>query len=158
MELTDVFTDIFNISLSQAVVPTCFKATTIIPVPKKSSPSCFNDYRPVALTPIPMKCFERLVMQHIKSVLPPPWTPSSLHIGPTARPMMPSPLPSTSPHTSGQKRLICQIAVHRLQFSIQHNHPSAAHSQIGPAGAQHLSVQLVVGLSDRKTSGSTGRH
>ncbi len=69
--LTDVFTDIFNISLSQAVVPTCFKATTIIPVPKKSSPSCFNDYRPVALTPILMKCFERLVMQHIKSVLPP---------------------------------------------------------------------------------------
>ncbi len=49
--------------------------------------------------------------------------------------------------------LICQDAVHRLQFSIQHNHPSAAHSQIGPAGAQHLSVQLVVGLSDRKTSG-----
>ncbi|KAL0146554.1 hypothetical protein M9458_058185 [Cirrhinus mrigala] len=67
VELTDVFTDIFNISLNQAVVPTCFKATTIIPVPKKSSPSCFNDYRPVALTPILMKCFERLVMQHIKS-------------------------------------------------------------------------------------------
>ncbi len=57
------------------VVPTCFKATTIIPVPKKSSPSCFNDYRPVALTPIPMKCFERLVMQHIKSVLPPSLDP-----------------------------------------------------------------------------------
>ncbi len=72
---TDVFTDIFNISLSQAVVPTCFKATTIIPVPKKSSPSCFNDYRPVALTPILMKCFERLVMQHIKSVLPPSLDP-----------------------------------------------------------------------------------
>ncbi|KAL0153828.1 hypothetical protein M9458_050858 [Cirrhinus mrigala] len=67
VELTDVFTDIFNISLNQAVVPTCFKATTIIPVPKKSSPSCFNDYRPVALTPTLMKCFERLVMQHIKS-------------------------------------------------------------------------------------------
>ncbi len=75
VELTDVFTDIFNISLSQAVVPTCFKATTIIPVPKKSSPSCFNDYRLVALTPIPMKCFERLVMQHIKSVLPPSLDP-----------------------------------------------------------------------------------
>ncbi len=52
-----------------------WEATTIIPVPKKSSPSCFNDYRPVALTPIPMKCFERLVMQHIKSVLPPSLDP-----------------------------------------------------------------------------------
>ncbi len=75
VELTDVFTDIFNISLNQAVVPTCFKAATIIPVPKKSSPSCFNDYCPVALTPIVMKCFERLVMQHIKSVLPPSLDP-----------------------------------------------------------------------------------
>ncbi|KAK0155268.1 Retrovirus-related Pol polyprotein from type-1 retrotransposable element R1 [Merluccius polli] len=74
-ELTDVFTDIFNTSLRQAVVPTCLKATTIIPVPKKSSPSCHNDYRPVALTPILMKCFERLVMQHIKSVLPPALDP-----------------------------------------------------------------------------------
>ncbi len=75
VELTDVFRDIFNISLNQAVVPTCFKAATIIPVPKKSSPSCFNDYCPVALTPIVMKCFERLVMQHIKSVLPPSLDP-----------------------------------------------------------------------------------
>lgn len=74
-ELTDVFTDIFNISLVQAVVPTCFKATTIIPVPKKPFPSCFNDYRPVALTPIIMKCFERLVMHHIKSALPPSLDP-----------------------------------------------------------------------------------
>ncbi len=75
VELTDVFTDIFNISSSQAVVPTYFKATTIIPVPKKSSPSCFNDYLPLALTPILMKCFEQLVMHHIKSVLPPSLDP-----------------------------------------------------------------------------------
>ncbi len=62
-QLTDVLTDIFNTSLSQAVVPTCLKSTTIIPVPKKSPVSCLNDYRPIALTPIMMKCFERLVMQ-----------------------------------------------------------------------------------------------
>ncbi|KAF0024979.1 hypothetical protein F2P81_021860 [Scophthalmus maximus] len=42
-ELKDVFTDIFNASLSQAVVLSCFKATTIIPVPKKPSPCTFND-------------------------------------------------------------------------------------------------------------------
>ncbi|KAK3554578.1 hypothetical protein QTP70_025534, partial [Hemibagrus guttatus] len=35
-QLADVFTDIFNISLSSAVVPTCLKTTTIIPMPKKS--------------------------------------------------------------------------------------------------------------------------
>ncbi|KAI4876751.1 hypothetical protein NFI96_007079, partial [Prochilodus magdalenae] len=74
-DLTDVFADIFNISLSSATVPTCLKATTIIPVPKKSSVSCLNDYRPIALTPIIMKCFERLVMRHIKTLLPPSLDP-----------------------------------------------------------------------------------
>ncbi len=69
-QLTDVLTDIFNTSLSQAVVPTCLKSTTIIPVPKKSPVSCLNDYRPIALTPIMMKCFERLVMHKIKTSLP----------------------------------------------------------------------------------------
>ncbi|KAK1803656.1 hypothetical protein P4O66_021063 [Electrophorus voltai] len=33
--------------------------------------SCLNNYRPVALTSIIMKCFERLVMRHIKNQLPP---------------------------------------------------------------------------------------
>ena len=74
-ELKDVLTDIFNTSLKQAIVPSCFKAATIIPVPKKTAPSCFNDYRPVALTPIIMKCFERLVMSQIKSILPPTLDP-----------------------------------------------------------------------------------
>ena len=44
-------------------------------MPKKPAPSSFNDYRPVALTPIIMKCFERLVMSHIKSTLPPTLDP-----------------------------------------------------------------------------------
>ncbi|KAK3574568.1 hypothetical protein QTP86_010187 [Hemibagrus guttatus] len=74
-QLADVFTDIFNISLSSAVVPTCLKTTIIVPVLKKSTVSCLNDYRPVALTPIVMKCFERLVMRHIKTQLPPSLDP-----------------------------------------------------------------------------------
>ncbi|XP_049331041.1 probable RNA-directed DNA polymerase from transposon BS [Astyanax mexicanus] len=69
-QLTDVLTDIFNISLCSATVPTCLKSTTIVPVPKKSTVSCLKDYRPVALTPIIMKCFERLVMRNIKTQLP----------------------------------------------------------------------------------------
>uniref|UniRef100_A0A3B1K0V6 Reverse transcriptase domain-containing protein n=1 Tax=Astyanax mexicanus TaxID=7994 RepID=A0A3B1K0V6_ASTMX len=103
-ELAEVYTDIYNTSLSQAVVPTCFKATTIIPVPKKASPSCLNDYRPVALTPILMKCFERLVMHHIKSSLPSSLDPYQLHIGQIARPMMPSPLFSTQPSHNLDKK------------------------------------------------------
>ncbi|KAI3353495.1 hypothetical protein L3Q82_019286 [Scortum barcoo] len=66
-QLTEVLTDIFNTtSLQQAAVPTCLKTATIIPIPKASTVTGLNDYRPVALTPIVMKCFERLVMAHIK--------------------------------------------------------------------------------------------
>ncbi|KAK3546210.1 hypothetical protein QTP70_025211 [Hemibagrus guttatus] len=69
-QLAGVFTNIFNLSLQQALVPTCLKSTTIVPVPKKQQVRCLNDYRPVALTPIIMKCFERLVLPHIKASIP----------------------------------------------------------------------------------------
>ncbi|KAF0037932.1 hypothetical protein F2P81_010806 [Scophthalmus maximus] len=70
-QLSDVLKDISNTLLSQQTVPTCFKTATIIPVPKSANVSCLNVYRPVALTPIIMKCFERLVMSHIKDHLDP---------------------------------------------------------------------------------------
>ncbi|KAK1798055.1 hypothetical protein P4O66_000555 [Electrophorus voltai] len=89
-QLADVLTDIFNISLSCTVVPTCFKTTTIVPVPKKPTVSCLNDYRPIAPTSIIMKCFERLVMRHIKTQLPPSLDPCSSRTTPTALQMMPS--------------------------------------------------------------------
>lgn len=61
--------DIFNTSLYQAIVPSCLKTATIIPLPKTSTVSCLNDYRPIAFTPIIMKCFERLVMAHTKKTI-----------------------------------------------------------------------------------------
>ncbi len=35
-QLAGVFTDIFNLSLSLSVVPSCFKKSTIVPIPKKN--------------------------------------------------------------------------------------------------------------------------
>jgi hypothetical protein len=32
-QLSSVFTDIFKLSLTESVIPTCFKQTTIVPVP-----------------------------------------------------------------------------------------------------------------------------
>ncbi|XP_048870378.1 uncharacterized protein LOC125742434 [Brienomyrus brachyistius] len=49
-QLAPIFTRIFNRSLELCEVPTCFKRSTIIPVPKKPTISGLNDYRPVALT------------------------------------------------------------------------------------------------------------
>ncbi|KAI7804208.1 putative RNA-directed DNA polymerase from mobile element jockey-like [Triplophysa rosa] len=74
-QLAGVFTKIFNQCISQAVVPSCLKTFTIIPIPKKNTISCLNDYRPVALTPIIMKCFEKLVRTYIVSILPPSFNP-----------------------------------------------------------------------------------
>ncbi|KAI4889578.1 hypothetical protein NFI96_032524 [Prochilodus magdalenae] len=45
------------------------RTATIIPVPKSSTVTGLNDYRPIALTPIVTKCFERLVMTHIKATI-----------------------------------------------------------------------------------------
>ena len=69
-QLAGLFTSIFNESLATSVVPTSFKKSVIIPVPKNNNPSCLNDYRPVALTSIVMKVFEGLVKNFICSSIP----------------------------------------------------------------------------------------
>lgn len=71
-ELAGVFADIFNTSLCQNLVPKCFKESIIIPVPKtKKTISCLNDYRPIALTSAVMKSFERIILNHLKTVTTP---------------------------------------------------------------------------------------
>ena len=80
-QLAVVFTDIFNLSISQSVAPICFKMSVIVPVPKKANLTELNDYRPVALTSIIMKGFEWLVKYTITSTLPD--THYNLHIAPT---------------------------------------------------------------------------
>ncbi|KAK3512774.1 hypothetical protein QTP70_025114, partial [Hemibagrus guttatus] len=44
--------------IQQSVVPSCFKLSTIVPVPKKPQPTCLNDYLHAALTSVEMKCFK----------------------------------------------------------------------------------------------------
>ncbi|KAI3356454.1 hypothetical protein L3Q82_017670 [Scortum barcoo] len=60
----------FNLSLQLATVPVSLKTSIIVPVPKKSAVTCLNDCCPVALTPVIMKCFERIVLKHIKDIIP----------------------------------------------------------------------------------------
>ena len=70
-QLARIFTRIFNRSLELCEVPSCFKRSTIIPVPKKPSITGLNDYRPVALMSLVMKSFERLVLTHVKDITGP---------------------------------------------------------------------------------------
>ncbi|MEG7522398.1 MAG: hypothetical protein M3H12_04775, partial [Chromatiales bacterium] len=59
-QFSAMFTYIYNSSLQQCRVPVCFKTSTMIPIPKKTNISRLNDYRPVALTSVAMKVFERI--------------------------------------------------------------------------------------------------
>lgn len=67
-ELAFILSFIFNWSLNCATVPACFKSALIIPVPKKNNITCLNDYRPVALTSVVMKVFERLVCKFLSHI------------------------------------------------------------------------------------------
>ncbi len=70
-QLAHIFSQIFNRSLELCEVPSCFKRSTIIPVPKKPKITGLNDYRPVALTSVVMKSFERLVLAYLKDITGP---------------------------------------------------------------------------------------
>jgi hypothetical protein len=102
-QLASVFTDIFNLCLTESVIPTCFKATTIVPVPNKAKVTCRNDYRPVALTSVAMKCFERLVTDHINTIIPEPKNHSNSYTAPTEPQMTQSQSHSTLPFPTWTK-------------------------------------------------------
>ena len=94
-QLAGVFTDIFNMSLIESVIPTCYKQTN-------TKATCLNDYRPVALTSVAMKCFQRLVMPHINTIIPETLDTLQFAYRPDPQ-MMQSPLHSTLPFPSWTK-------------------------------------------------------
>ena len=53
---------VFNLSLSDCIVPKIWKMSSIIPVPKRHPVSVMNDLRPIAMTSSFMKLFERAVL------------------------------------------------------------------------------------------------
>ena len=70
-QLCHIFSHIFNLSLSTSSIPNIWKTSKIIPVPKKEKVMTINDLRPVALTPIVMKCFERTILKHLNKQISP---------------------------------------------------------------------------------------
>lgn len=50
-------------------VPTVWKTSTIIPLPKSTRAKEMQDFRPIALTPILSKCMERVISYHLKLAL-----------------------------------------------------------------------------------------
>ena len=65
-QLSGVFTTFFNYSLLNSCIPSAWLKSEIVPVPKKKCIKEMNDLRPVALTSIVMKSFERIILKEIK--------------------------------------------------------------------------------------------
>ena len=66
-EMAEAWCPIFQKSLDSHAVPSTWKDSIIIPVPKKACCKENNDYRPVALTSIVMKCFEKIFVSLLKN-------------------------------------------------------------------------------------------
>lgn len=60
---------IFNISFSIGCVPDQLKVATVIPVHKKDSTSCMNNYRPISLLSIFNKIMEKLMYNRLVSFI-----------------------------------------------------------------------------------------
>ena len=69
--ITSSVTKLFNKSIAQARVPTCWKKSVIVPVPKTSDASSPTNYRPISLLPIISKLLERhiyeIILHHLRS-------------------------------------------------------------------------------------------
>jgi hypothetical protein len=111
-ELASVFTDIFNLSLTGFVIPTCFNQTNIVPVAKEAKVTCLIDYHPVVLMSIAMKSFKRLVMAHINSILPDIIDPHQFPYRPNRSTDDAISRTPHCPFPPGQKEHLCENAVH----------------------------------------------
>ncbi|XP_033125001.1 uncharacterized protein LOC117123254 [Anneissia japonica] len=60
-QLFHVFSRLYNWSLNSHEVAAIWKRSLIHPLAKIGNPRMLNDYRPIVLTAVPMKCFEKLV-------------------------------------------------------------------------------------------------
>ncbi len=66
-QLGPIFTFICNQSMCKQKVPNLRKQSTMVPVAKNSHPKTLNDYRPIALTSLVMKSFEKLIKRELTS-------------------------------------------------------------------------------------------
>ena len=65
-KLGEPLQQIYNMSLHQGTVPSMWKTSCLVPVPKKPHSSQPADFRPVALMSHVMKTLERLLLQHLR--------------------------------------------------------------------------------------------
>ena len=63
-DLAGVYQHLFQLIISSGI-PRIWKSAVIVHVPKKTTAKEYNDYRPIALTYVPFKCLERILLKHL---------------------------------------------------------------------------------------------
>ena len=58
-------TYIYNLAISQNIIPGCFKQAKVIPIPKCSDTSVLDNFRPISVLPILSKPLERHMHSHL---------------------------------------------------------------------------------------------
>ena len=66
--LCPAVTYLFNRSLQECHVPSCFKLANVVPIPKTKTTKLASDFRPISLLPILSKIFEKVIVK--KFILP----------------------------------------------------------------------------------------
>ena len=104
----------------------CFKQKTIVPVSKNTKETCLN--HPVALTSVAIKCFERLVMAHINTIIPDTLDPLQFAYRPnrSTDDAIFIALHTALSHLDIREPL-CENTVHWLQLSVPHHSALQAH-------------------------------
>ena len=64
IELTPIVTHVFNLTLSCGHPPAAWKHSIVTPIPKVNPPQQLSDLRPISVTPILSRCFEKLFVKH----------------------------------------------------------------------------------------------
>ena len=65
-QLCSILCRVYQKSMDSHIIPLIWLTSELVPVPKIPLPAIKNDLRPIALTAIIMKCFERVVMKHLR--------------------------------------------------------------------------------------------
>ena len=68
LQLCSVFHVLFQLCFELGEIPLQRKTAEIVPIPKKPNPVHLNDYRPIALTSLLMKLFERIVLKYMLNI------------------------------------------------------------------------------------------
>ena len=61
--ITPSLAKLFNISIKLGRFPTCWKTSSVVPVPKSSKHNEVANYRPISLLPVVSKLLERHIHQ-----------------------------------------------------------------------------------------------